>query len=537
MHKALSALGADYRQWRGLLGPLLKVGFRSSWVVAQLTQRGRNPRLVSFGTVFFLGFLGVFLIPYGVLLADPFSIALLATGAVALIVVFMLLIDFQAVAVSPPDYQVLGHRPVSERTYLAARLTVTTAHQLILAGLVAGPSVILCGLRFGWPAALGLAVAAALLTVSIVLALVGVYGTLIRRIGPRRLGRSMAYAQVLMTLVYVLPLLLLNVGEQGLQSPQAPELGGWLLALPLAWFAGLVPLFHGELQYPELLAAGLAVATVSLLAWYARDKMSLSSAQKLAAAIDADPPPPGRSGRRRLAGLLPARLEVAALLIRGQFRHDNRFRMSIFAMLPLLAVYAIMALRIPGTVDPFVAGANSFSLVGIHMAVFLAPVIMLEELYRADSYRAGWVFFSTPMDRARLAADARHCVTLFFFLPYLALAGLVLFFLFETAWHVLPHLFVLGCLGVFGMQLSQFMVPRLPFSMAPGRKRHGVLLFGFAFFFAVIGSLLGSYLKFAYARPPWAIGTIAGLLLGVTLMERQMPGRLQRRLRWQESEG
>ena len=537
MRKALAALGADYRQWRGLAGPLLKVGFRSSWVVAQLTQRGRNPRLVSWGTVAFVGFLGIFLVPYGLLLADPLSIALLATSAVAMLVVFMLLIDFQAVAVSPLDYHVLGHRPVNERTYLAARLTVTTAHQQILAGLVAGPSVIVCGFRFGWPAAAGLAVAACLLTVSIVLALVGVYGTLIRRIGPRRLGRSMAYAQVLLTLVYILPLLLLNVGEQGFERPQALELRGWLLALPLAWFAGMASLFHGGVQAAELLAAVLAAATLSLLAWYARDKMSLSSAQKLAAAIEADPPAPRKRPRRRLAGLLPARLQVAALLIRGQFRHDNRFRMSVFAMLPLLGVYAFMALRIPGDVDPFLAHASTFSLIGIHMAVLLAPVIMLEELYRAESYRAGWLFFATPMDRARLAADARHCVTLFFFLPYLALAGLVLFFLFEAAWHVLPHLFVLGCLGVLAMQLSQFVVPRLPFSMAPGRKRHGLLLFGLTFFFGVISALLGSYLQFAYARPPWAIGTFAVLALGVMLMERQIPGRLRRRLRWQESEG
>lgn len=537
MRKALAALGADYGQWRGLVGPLLKVGFRSSWVVAQLTQRGKNPRLVSWGTAAFVGFLGIFLVPFGLVLGEALSIGLLVTCAVALLVLFMLLIDFQSVAVSPLDYQVLGHRPVNERTYLVARLTVTLAHQQILAGLVAGPSIILCGVRLGWPAALGLALAAILLTLSIVLALVGVYGTLVRRIGPRRLARSMAYAQVLLTLFYIVPLLLLNFDEQGFQRPQAPDLGGWLLALPLTWFAGLVPLFHGPLHIAELLAAGLAVAAASSLAWYARDKMSLSSAQKLAAAIEAEPPPTGQERRRRLAGLLPARLEVAAVLIRGQFRHDNRFRMSVFAMLPLLAVYAVMALRIPGTVDPFLDDSNTFLLFGIHLAVLLAPVVMLEELYRADAYRAGWIFYALPMDRARLAADARHCVTLFFFLPYLALTGVVLFLLFEAAWHVLPHLIVLGCLGVFAMQLSQFIVPRLPFSMAPGRKRHGVLIFGFAIGFGLIGALLGYYLKFAYARPPWAIGTFAVLGLGVFLMERRMPGRLHRRLRWKESEG
>ena len=483
-----------------------------------------------------MGFLGVVTARAVLVAPGPFFIGLGATTVVALVVAFSLLMDFQAVAVSPMDYEVLGHRPVNERTYLIARLTVTGAHQEIIAGLLAGPSVIVCGFRFGWLPALGLALAAVLLTLSIVLALIAVYGALVSKVGARRLARSLAYAQFLLGVVYFLPMVLLNFNSAGLQRLGTLELEGWLLAYPVSWFASFVNLFHGHWGWNNLLAGGLAVTTMAGLAWFARDKLSLSSAQELSATLQAESQTGEARQRRRLAGLLPARLGVAAILIRGQFRHDNRFRMNVLVFLPLLVFCFFMAFRLPGTLDPFVPAANTFMLFGLHFAVLMAPVVMLEELYRADSYRAGWLFFAAPADRARLVADARHCVTLFFFLPYLALAGIAFVWLFEAAWHALPHLFVLGCLGVLSMQCSQFLVPRLPLSMPPGRKRHGMLLFGMIFSLIVVGGALGPYLQFAYARPAWAIATLAGLALCVAVMEKCLPRRMNRRLRWLQEE-
>ena len=83
---------------------------------------------------------------------------------------------------------------------------------------------------------------------------------------------------------------------------------------------------------------------------------------------------------------------------------------------------------------------------------------------------AGWIFFSTPVDRARLAADTRYCVTLYFLAPLLALVAACLAWLFEAVWHALAHVVLLGLLGIFLMQASQCLWPRLPFSMRPGQR-------------------------------------------------------------------
>ena len=534
---AVEALGADYVQWRGLVGPLIRVGFRTSQSTAQITQQGKKPRLVSWLMTLMMGLMGLFLALMAFILPKLFLLSLLVVTATALVVFFLLLANFQAVAVSPSDYQVLGYRPVSPRTYLLTRLTVTLAHQGIVAGLLAGPSVVVCGFRFGWICAVVLVLAVAMTVLGITLALISIYGSIIRRVGARRLTRTLSYIQLSLAGIYVIPLLLMERVEPSLEGLRelAPE--GWILALPTVWFASIASLAGGGAGMSEWLAAALAFASLGVLGWIARDKLSLASAQQLGQVLENQAQSDSEQKHSGGKGELLGRLNVAARLIRGQFRHDTRFRMGVFGMVPLLVIYVAMSIRAPGTVDPFVGGATTFPLLGIHLAVLLAPVVFLEQLYANQSYRAGWIFYATPVDRARLAGDARHCVTLFFFVPFLALAGICLAWLFEAVWHALAHVVLLGCLGVLGMQVSQFLAPRLPFALPVKRKRTSVLPSLLMIAVSGLGVAVGPYTVFAYARPGWAIGTFVGVAVGVGLMELLLPGRLNRRLRWLESEG
>ena len=268
----------------------------------------------------------------------------------------------------------------------------------------------------------------------------------------------------------------------------------------------------------------------------ARDKLSLSSAQKLGARLQAQSRETSERGRPGRPGIKLRRLNAAATLIRGQFRHDTQFRMGAFALLPLFVIYLFLTLREPGTVDPFVLGATVFPLFGIHFAVLAAPVMYLEMLFASDSYRAGWIFFATPVDRARVASDARHCVTLFLFLPFLAVVAISLAWRFDAIWHGLAHAFLLGCVGILAMQVSQYLAPRLPFTL-PQKQRRNFVIGGQLALMGILSAFLGPYTAFAYPRPSRAIGTFAFVALSVIVMEVLLPRRLNRRLRWLESEG
>ena len=530
----IEALGADYGQWRGLVRPLMQVSYRVLQDSMQVAGRKANARPVSWFAIFLMLMFGVLISNLAGIPGNAFSLSLTVLTYVAVTVLYLLLQNFRAVTVTPQDYEVLGHRPVSPRTYLIARLTVVMAQQAIMTTLLAGPSVLACGFRFGWMPALALLLAALLIVFCAVLFAISTFATVIENVGVERLARALTWTQVVLLPLYLGPLfyeewvsaLIEGVGR----GPQ-----GWLLVLPTAWFAGLATLAAGEFT-AETWACLLAVLGSSGgLAWLARDKLSLASGRKFASMAAADAK--SRSAGRFTGRIRPgkSRLGPAATLAWRQLRHDMRLRMGVIGTVPMFALYFIVMLQLSGPVDPFVSGANALGalgLVGIHASVMIAPAMLLEQLYHSESWRAAWVFFAAPANRAHIAVRARHIVTICFFLPYLALAAIGLAWRFEEVWHGLVHAVLLGGLGVLIMQVAQFLWPRLPFALAPNRHRARLPLFltllgGFS-----LAAALAFYASFAYARPAWAIGTFAALALCLAGMERVLPARLNRKLRW-----
>ena len=530
----IEALGADYGQWRGLVRPLMQVSFRLMQNSTQAAGRGNKARPVSWFTIVLMLSIGLVFASLAGKLGNVFASSLATLTYMLVAVLFLLLQNFRAVTVTPQDYEVLGHRPVSPRTYLVARLTVVMAQQAIITALLAGPAVLVCGFRFGWMPALALLLAAVLLVFCALLLAISTFATVIENVSGERLARALTWVQLALFALYLGPLLfeewVIALIEGVGTGPQ-----GWLLALPTAWFAGLATLAAGEFT-AETWACLLAVlGSGGGLAWLARDKLSLASGQKLAstAAASAKSRSEGRFTGRSRPG--KSRLGPAATLAWRQLRHDMRLRMGVIGTVPLFALYFILSFQMPGPVDPFVPGANApgaLALMGIHASVIVAPALLLEQLYYSESCRAAWVFYATPANRAHIAARARHFVTICFFLPYLSLAAIVLAWRFEEAWHALVHVLLLGALGVLIMQVAQFLWPRLPFALAPNHHRARLPLFLTLLGCFALAAGLAFYASFAYARPAWAIGTFAVLALCLAGMERVLPARLNRKLRW-----
>ena len=532
----IEALGADYGQWRGLVRPLINVSIRAPLNPGPVARQKRKAHLVSGGTLFLTVFSGLIIANTAGQLADPFPFSFLALNLLAIFVLVVRLQNFQAVTVTPTDYEALGHRPVGPRTYLLARLTVLMANQGIITVLMAGPSVLLSGLRFGWTWAVGLLLATGLLVLLVVLALISVYASLIGKLGGGRLVRALTFVQLGLAGMYMATLLLQDRMLAGL-AVLGPGPDGWLLAVPTVWFAALAALPAGEVTDNFWICLLGVAGSLGGLGWFARDKLSLSSARNLAGM------PPRTSGRpsgpaRQLGDVAALRpLNAAATLVRGQFRYDMQFRMGVVALLPILGLASITSFQASAPLDPFVAGASAWGLWGVHFALLAPPLFVLEQMYVSESYRAGWIFYATPANRDRFAGQARHCVVLFILAPCLVLSTIALAWLFEAFWHALAHVFLLACLSILLMQAGQFFWPRLPFSLPPNRPWAKAPLTIQLFGAVALSALFGPYAAFAYARPAWTIGTFAGAVLGVMMMERILPARMNRKLHWLESEG
>ena len=214
-------------------------------------------------------------------------------------------------------------------------------------------------------------------------------------------------------------------------------------------------------------------------------------------------------------------------LVRAQFRHDMKFRMVVLAILPLTVFYVFISLREGPLPDPFVEGGSGAAGLGpIHFSVIFMPPMLLMELSRSDSFRASWVFFSAPVDFARLITRTGLCVTIFFVLPYLVTVAAILAWAFGDIWHALGHATVLGLVAHIEIQLFLPILPRLPFSQPPRVGATGGSVVGTGRLAGILVGLLALIVNVAYVEPARTIAAMA-LLAGVSVV---LPAMIARRI-------
>ena len=70
-------------------------------------------------------------------------------------------------------------------------------------------------------------------------------------------------------------------------------------------------------------------------------------------------------------------------------------------LVPAILIYSFLAMRQGPLPDPFVEpGAISYGLVVMNVVAIGFPLIVAELLSMTKSWRASWIFFTLPADRA-----------------------------------------------------------------------------------------------------------------------------------------
>lgn len=528
---AVEALGADYGQWRVLSRVMLKTDLRSSSAMRGAGSPRKDGARVPWHMLLMWAIYGVFLAVVPAAVPGGYLSASVMLLLVSLLIAITILIDFQSVVVSPNDYEILAHQPVSSRTYFLVKLTSILLYTGIIGALTGGFATIVFLGRHGLPVALGWMAALAGTVVWTSLAMVFVYALILRVFRPERLRRVLSYLQLVMAMVFFVPLLLSDDLAGTLTNVTEPPAA--MLALPSTWFANILPLAAGRWSVTGAVAVLAAFASTAALLHVVSRRLSLSYAARLGAILTSSKP--GRSrvpGRGFVTRWFPGELRVVSTLVRAQFRNDMNFRLGVLSMLPITLLYVLMSLKDGGLADPFVRpGFSGRGLGMIHFAVLGMPLVLMEHLFRSESHRAAWVFFATPVDRARLVGNVGRTVTIFFLLPYLAMLAGVLVWAFGDFWHAVVHTGVLGLISHLAIQARLLVAPRVPFSL-PVKK--GVRVGAFMGVVLIAGLVAGllPLLLWTYARPSWTAAAVV-VLLGAgwaapRIVTRQIRGRVGR---------
>jgi hypothetical protein len=461
--------GIDVQQWRALVRLSLLLDLRRTRGFSFGVHERRGARGALIGLFLFQAALGGLLAYLIAIVPDPFASATLYFLLLIASLAALLLTDFHTVVLAPDDFAILGYRPVASRTFFAARLMSLLLFAWVLA-LATSVAPLFVWTRLAGGPRVGLTALAATLVASALTAITvaTVYGMLLRVLPANRLHRWLGYAQLLFTFVVYGGLLALS------QFQSAPlEVGiekEWYVYLnPAAWFAAWLEIAAGRGGSLDFTAAAVPAVLLLLLGPIVAGRLSLGYADHLSSLSAATRPsdtPITWWGPR----IVTPEHRAVDLLVRAQFRVDQRFRLAILSILPLTLLYLFVGI---GSVAP----SSRFGVTLLDVAVVVFPSVLRQALTRSDWFRAAWVYFVLPADLRAIVLATKNVVLIRFLLPYLLFVtalllarslyggaptgGVLLFHVAHALW--------LGLLGHAVLMVELAANPALPFSVPAGK--------------------------------------------------------------------
>jgi hypothetical protein len=495
----LARVDVDAIQFRALFKASLKADF--SWVAQRFNKKATGVNVTPVRT---LAALRLVILVYFLAGVSPAVIVYTATdrlfGATMMVtfigfmVLSALLIGEGSGIVSPVDHDILGFRPVTSRTYFAVRLASISVRTLAITTLVAlapiGVYLLKGGLHLRL--AVGALLAAFLTGVAVTLAVVAMYGWLLRVAGPTRLLRYTAYVQLIASTLAWGGFVFVTQGlAKKVVAGVSLEGSLWVLLYPGTWFGSLVPLISGRWDWSTIVPVLMAGALIVALAASVGGKLSMGYAASLRQLKTATMKP-AASGRRWM-GLLSNETRGVAILVWSQLQNDMKLRIGIISLLPITGIYLFMN---GWPTDPFVhTGGRGTGSGFIQVALQLLPMTLRRSLVTSDAYLASWIFFTTPSDRAKLVLSARNLITLFVLVPFVVALAALFAYSFGNPLHAIVHAAFLGMISYLVLQFIVMLSPQLPFSMQAEKDKNagmtmwmmaGVMFSGVVLYLALV---------------------------------------------------
>jgi len=530
LRPAFTAAGVDFDQWKALTRVALKLDFRTSSLGRNQFRREASTIAALIGQFIFYTLMGAFIALFVWFSRDLFLVSTIAMTYMMFVIGMAVLVDHNSALASPADYAILGFRPVTSRTYFAVRLTNVLVYTMALTSVAAWLPIFSLFVRYG--AAVGVAGLAAFYACSLAttLAILMGYAWMLGVIGPDAVKRALSYLQLAMSfLVYggyfVMTQTVGRVVTSTASLPKTP----WLLLYPATWFGSYIELASGKLGLFEIVPAIASVGVMYAMAASLGGRLSLEYSERLGAMTTAAAPVKAAS-RKPSRGIWfkAGEARAVALLIRSQFRNDQRFRMGVLAILPMTLIYLFSGLNRGAIHDPFLPAPRGNNFSGVTMAIMMFPSLLKMHLTRSESFRASWIFFVSPADRMKIVRSSMRVLVAFFLLPYLAFVTLVSTYFAGHLFHVAVHIGLQGLLSFLVLQTTMLIDPALPFSRPTQKGRDSLVLFLFLMFITMVSVILSIFSAELYgslAATTGVFGAILAASLVVDLLTRARVGR------------
>jgi ABC-2 type transport system permease protein len=467
----------------------------------------------------------------------------------AFIIASNIFLSFGNGFLSPDEAQIISPLPVSSETFFFSRLLVLICYTSIISLLLAiGPFV---GLEFFLRPALAanllLLLAMVLSGTAAAMIVIVIYGLLLGRLRAATLTKAIGYVQFLGSFVTAMSFVVFSRVEQFLDLQTLTiTVKPWLAVIPSFWFASLAGLGAGAAHGVYLWLAVASLAYLGALAIGSHvllGKKYQSEIENLAASSSM------RAKRKKTSGdsivyrvyTRFARSDEARaifVVLRAQFRYDAKFRMQLLSTLPLTFVYIVLAIVGGGISDPFTSTVKETVRPAlVYLVALLMPLIVMQSITYSESYKAAWIFFAAPLDRAKLLLAVRNTLLVSIVLPYMIILAVV-FSNFMPIFHAVAHVLVLAAVAGFIFQIYLIFAAKMPFAQ-PRRPNRGsfAMMFGVFVFTILAGGILILEIYFGYESQARFWPSFALLITLSAILERVVHARVRVKLEREEFEG
>lgn len=451
----------DYVQWRALLRAYLWIDFAA----VRGAHGEREARRAIIGLAAGLGLLtamGLGLAAVVWISPDAFSAAVLVTSSTMLWVAFISLAQVGSLA-TPEDLGIVGFRPVSSKTLFAVRVTALLVQPAATTLLLGWLPALAFFTRVGGGASQAAAAAAAIALSSVftTLAVVTVYGWLIRRMPPERLARALAWAGALVGVAMAVMVLAASSRDLGELLSTALPHDGRTLWMPAAWFAAYVAIAEGTAGQPVWTAAAGSLLAVVGLVVAVRGRISSEYVERVSDLASVAAPASRHGSFRGLRG----EARAVTVLIASHLRHDVRFQLALASALAMGLVFTIMGTSAhEWPADPF-AGASPGNMALPVFVLLWLPAQLHQALVISPEHEASWMLETPAADRGVLVVRARDAVALSVLIPLVLLFAAFFTWSYGHLAHALLHATMLGVMAYGLLQVHVLLAPRLPFSV------------------------------------------------------------------------
>ena len=537
MTRLFDAAGVDYLQWRALTRAYVQLDYAALLGAYGRADQLRAARTLLF-TVIFYGMMGAGAAAVAWAATDILFAATAVTSMIGMLVGLTVL-GQTSMIIAPEDYQIIGYRPVTSRTYFAVRATAVLLSTL--------EAVVLCGtlpiLGFfirsngSFAVALGAAAAVAGAALWITCVLVTLYGWLVRAVRPAALSRVIAFAQLLAVVAIMGSYMAvwMYLGKRGMSEQlftidvTLPRTA-WTFLYPGTWFGSYVSLASGARGRFELAAAAVSVGSLVALGAMMRGRLSAGYAARIVQlTTDATTPATGRAAGTW--AFLSHERRAVAILAMSHLKGDVPFQITVSMTMIMALFFAGMpfVVELPG--DPFKPDEGFATAFLGQFAVFILPSSAYDSVASSQTYQASWMFFTTPADRTRVVAAARDLTALFMILPMMTALAIFFTYSFGHAGHALVHALMLGGLAFITLQVVVVMRPKLPFAQPPAQaKGNGRLNFGVGLVGGILGITASALLPTVVYTSTWRIVvTMALIVVTAVVLNRLTRAHLEHR--------